>query len=537
MTTVEFQYNGYITYVHALNDELLRTICSKFVQKVQANLDAVNFLYYGRLINFDLTLIQTINKIDNERKRMSIIAFDTNSSMSSQSFVESPFIVCPICKEQALIDLNNYRIKIYGCKNGHTTDNILFSELEKTQLIDESKIICGKCKIKNKSNTYNRQMYICNTCNMNLCPSCKSKHEKNHKIMDYTDKFYICRKHNKDFYFFCKKCKEHLCELCQYNHEHYDYDSICQYKSGIVLLKKNIKLFFNAYKAMVSMFINRINNVMKNYEILFKLIERNIENYDVNKINYYVNQNVNTFYQSINFTSSKVMSDLEDLLKTDMSQDIIPKILNIYNEMNKNEIDLIYNIPNDSRDIKIFGFEFVHRNKDICKIIYQNEEYDLTDTFDLKNINSNQLKIKLKGINNVIYLDHMFDGCSQLSHLSDFSNWDTTYVISMSQLFEGCKFEKLPDISNFNTSNVLFMLKMFSGCSSLKSLPDISKFNTSNVIDMKKMFKSCESLISLPDISKWDITNVLKISESKGIEKMFENCSKSLNVPKKFIFK
>ena len=141
MTTVEFQYNGYITYVHALNDELLRTICSKFAQKVQANLDAVNFLYYGRLINFDLTLIQTINKIDNERKRMSIIAFDTNSSMSSQSFVESPFIVCPICKEQALIDLNNYRIKIYGCKNRHTTDNILFSELEKTQLIDESKII------------------------------------------------------------------------------------------------------------------------------------------------------------------------------------------------------------------------------------------------------------------------------------------------------------------------------------------------------------------------------------------------------------
>ena len=107
----------------------------------------------------------------------------------------------------------------------------------------------------------------------------------------------------------------------------------------------------------------------------------------------------------------------------------------------------------------------------------------------------------------------------------------------MSKLFEDCKFEKLPDISNFNTSNVLFMEKMFLGCSSLKSLPDISKFNTSNVIDMKKMFKECTSLISLPDLSKWDITNVLKISESKGIEKMFENCSKSLNVPKKFIFK
>ena len=535
MTTVEFQYNGYITYVHALNDELLRTICSKFAQKVQANLDAVNFLYYGRLINFDLTLIQTINKIDNERKRMSIIAFDTNSSMSSQSFVESPFIVCPICKEQALIDLNNYRIKIYGCKNGHTTDNILFSELEKTQLIDESKIICGKCKIKNKSNTYNRQMYICNTCNMNLCPSCKSQHDNNHKIIDYYDKYYICSKHNKKFNFFCKTCKKHACELCEDVQKNCDFDKIYQNDSGVVTLKQNIKLGFNTYKVTVSMIIDRINNVMKNYEILFKLIERNIENYDVDKINYYINKNINSFYSAINF--SKVMEDLEDLMRTNMSQDFIPKILKIYNEINKNEIDLIYNIPNDNKDITIFGYEFVKRNKDLCNIIYQDEEYDLTDTFDCKNINSNQLKIKLKGINNVLYLDGMFSGCSQLSHLTDFSNWDTTYVISMSKLFEDCKFEKLPDISNFNTSNVLFMEKMFLGCSSLKSLPDISKFNTSNVIDMKKMFKSCESLISLPDISKWDITNVLKISGVKGIEKMFKYCSQSLIIPKKFITK
>ena len=283
------------------------------------------------------------------------------------------------------------------------------------------------------------------------------------------------------------------------------------------------------------MIIDRINNVMKNYEILFKLIERNIENYDVEKINYYINKNIDSFYSAIN--SSKVMKDLEDLMRTNMSQDFIPKILKIYNEMNKNEIDLIYNIPNDNKDITIFGYEFVKRNKDLCNIIYQDEEYDLTDTFDCKNINSNQLKIKLKGINNVLYLDGMFSGCSQLSHLTDFSNWDTTYVISMSKLFEDCKFEKLPDISNFNTSNVLFMEKMFLGCSSLKSLPDISKFNTSNVIDMKKMFKSCESLISLPDISKWDITNVLKISGVKGIEKMFKYCSQSLIIPKKFITK
>ena len=70
---------------------------------------------------------------------------------------------------------------MHKCKNGHTIDNILLSELENTQLIDESKIIWDKCKINNKGNTYNKEMFICNKCNMNLCPLCKSKH--NNTIM------------------------------------------------------------------------------------------------------------------------------------------------------------------------------------------------------------------------------------------------------------------------------------------------------------------------------------------------------------------
>ena len=55
-------------------------------------------------------------------------------------------------------------------------------------------------------------MYICNTCNMNLCPSCKSQHDNNHKIIDYYDKYYICSKHNEKFNYFCETCKKHACE-------------------------------------------------------------------------------------------------------------------------------------------------------------------------------------------------------------------------------------------------------------------------------------------------------------------------------------
>ena len=46
--------------------------------------------------------------------------------------------------------------------------------------IDLSEIKCDKCKINSKSNTFNIEFFICNECKMNLCPLCKSTHDKSH---------------------------------------------------------------------------------------------------------------------------------------------------------------------------------------------------------------------------------------------------------------------------------------------------------------------------------------------------------------------
>ena len=70
------------------------------------------------------------------------------------------------------------------------------NEYEETQKIDISKIICDICKINNKNNSYNNVFNICNTCNKNMCPLCNSGHDKNHMIINYDDKNYICKKHN-----------------------------------------------------------------------------------------------------------------------------------------------------------------------------------------------------------------------------------------------------------------------------------------------------------------------------------------------------
>ena len=192
---------------------------------------------------------------------------------------------------------------------------------------------------------------------------------------------------------------------------------------------------------------------------------------------------------------------------------------------------LIYNIQSNQDRVKILGNQFVRNNNNICKIVYENNEYNLTEYFDCKNISDNLLKLKLKGINNVIDLSSMFEECSQLSEFSDFSNLDTTYAVDMRYLFFGCEFENLTDIYKLNTRNVINMEEIFASCILLKSLPDISSRNTSNVGKLGGMFNDCISLEFLPDLSKWDISLVLKINKTSD---MFVICSESLIIPEQF---
>ena len=130
-------------------------------------------------------------------------------------------------------------------------------------------------------------------------------------------------------------------------------------------------------------------------------------------------------------------------------------------EKDISEINIIYDVNRESNN-RIFGSEFVKNNKNICKMIIDNKEYEITEKYKVKRKNNNKLEIKLKGIDNVTDMSYMFKGCSSLSFL--------------------------PDISKWNTNNIKDMSYMFEGCSSLSSLPDISKWNTNNVTNMKSMF-------------------------------------------------
>ena len=82
--------------------------------------------------------------------------------------------------------------------------------------------------------------------------------------------------------------------------------------------------------------------------------------------------------------------------------------------MSKEDIsfgNIVYNINEEDKkfeNINIFGSEFVKYNKNICKMIIDNKEYEIKEKYNIENYNNNELKIKLKGIDNITNMSCMF---------------------------------------------------------------------------------------------------------------------------------
>ena len=98
------------------------------------------------------------------------------------------------------------------------------------------------------------------------------------------------------------------------------------------------------------------------------------------------------------------------------------------------EIIIIYKV-NNNQEIRIFWENFVKNNKNNCKIIYNNKEFELTQYFQY---DKEDLIIKLIGIQNITNMSYMFSYCSSLNLLPDISNLNTNNVTNMSCMFGLC---------------------------------------------------------------------------------------------------
>ena len=566
MASVEFVLNSVPTIIQCSEDETMMSICQKFAKMIKKNISDIFFLYNGGPIDLQATFKDQASKADKENQRMKIIAQTLSDSDSPTEKVlsKSKDIVCPQCGELCFFHLRDHKISLVGCKQGHKEENIALADIEQTQMIDESTIVCQSCLSADKSKAENHQFFYCVTCRINLCPTCKGTHANDHVIIDYAKVNLICLKHNGNFESYCHKCDLNLCLDCEKDHADHK-DNIIYFrdvfpKNEIVNGQLNeLRAKIDTMKFKMSAIIEMFNKVMNDMELYYKFNEQIIQRYNQNiSRNYQLLKNIN---EIINY-NSKLLGEMS-IFKTDNYMNIIRVSTDFFSKMCKpkegdysdNEIISSYQMrPGDVR-IQIFGHEFIKNNKYNFDLYLGNQKYDLRDEFNFQEPKKQnevlEIKIVSKGmitsmkgmffncsrligispkskwnVSHVTDMSFMFCGCKMLRELPDFSTWKTSCLCDMSYMFRECELiDKIKHLVMFDTSNVTSISNLFYGCRNLSDIGDISEWNITKLMDMSHLFYDCIKLKSLPDITGWKINNLSDMSF------VFNNCNNLVAVP------
>ena len=81
------------------------------------------------------------------------------------------------------------------------------------------------------------------------------------------------------------------------------------------------------------------------------------------------------------------------------------------------DIRIIYKPKKDKKSkVRIFGEKFVKNNKDKAKIIFNGNEYELTEFFEdiIHDKNKYEIKLTLRILEDIIDLNGMFSNCDSL---------------------------------------------------------------------------------------------------------------------------
>ena len=157
MSEIIFMYKGYEVPIQCSQGEKMKNILERLYTKLNVTKNDIYALYNGKLLDEEIKEDQ-IPKNENNKKIILIYKYN-DTIINNNIFQDSKEVICPTCKENCLIEIKDYKILLYNCKNGHTKNNILLNEYKETQKINISDIICNICKERNKGNTHNNEFY------------------------------------------------------------------------------------------------------------------------------------------------------------------------------------------------------------------------------------------------------------------------------------------------------------------------------------------------------------------------------------------
>ncbi len=238
---------------------------------------------------------------------MNLIVEDMEKEELKENIIDSEEIICPKCNENIIIKIKNYKINT-KCKNNHQL-SLSFIEFKNSQKIDISKIKCYICNEKNQSNIYNKEMYKCITCNNNICPLCREKHDKNHIIINYDEKYYICNEHNEKYISYCEECKINLCTLCEghKNHKRILYADYLPKNEELIEKKNELKSYIHQFNSEINSIISMLNDVKNKMNIYYKINEDIIDNYNNKNRNYEIIYNINNINNINDLNNIKII--------------------------------------------------------------------------------------------------------------------------------------------------------------------------------------------------------------------------------------
>jgi hypothetical protein len=370
-------YNGNDVAIPYQENELLSSIIDKFCQKESLDRNSLVFMYKGSVLNE-----QTSNSIRlGNGNNGKILVYDHQTEIiSGPCMKKSNSIICPECKENAIITIKDFQISFYQCKNGHKIDNVIFSKFNDTQKEDISKIFCGRCN-RNMSNITNNKMYICFECQINLCILCKNIHDTSHVIKEYEQKNFICPNDRENFTAYCKTCKQNLCTSCESEHNSHDYikfSSLLVNKKDLKRKNEDLKKDIDNIKNVVNNIKNKLDKVVENFDSYYD-ININLTNHSINN---YRNYEELVTLNEINNNNNILQKELYCLINNNNINFQFNKIMDIYNKMQRGE-----ELPQNN----MINQNIISNNNISNNNINQNVNINIVNNDQSQNIFTNQL--------------------------------------------------------------------------------------------------------------------------------------------------
>ena len=337
MIHIEFNYNQQITIIQAQQNEQFKNVINSYSQKTLLNPDTLYFLSNGQQINKENTVESYMNQINKQNNKLIVLVnLIEEGNNTEQVFAKSKGLICPICQETCGINLKKYKLSLFGCVNQHKVGDIKIKDFLNTQKINILNIICEKCRIKNKGNSFNYEFYRCLTCKKNLCILCKTNHEMNHKIINYDDKGYLCQNHSEPFIKYCKNCRLNLCFSCDKEHQGHDVKFLGDLKPNV----EETKIYLSELKKEKDIFNNKIKEIINQLNELIDIMNKYYEIND-SLFNEYKNQKRNCqllrSIKQINF-DNEIYDSLRNINKITNIKNKMYNIINLYNNVTSDKV-------------------------------------------------------------------------------------------------------------------------------------------------------------------------------------------------------